>query len=59
MIGLILLLAVVGFVMWLVETKIPMDPVIAVLIRVIVIVLVIVYLLGALGVADLPIPKLR
>ena len=59
MIELILGLAVLGVILWFLETKIPMDDTIKTLIRVIVVIAVIVFLLRAFGVADFPIPRLR
>ncbi len=59
MIALLLTLVVIGVVLYLVETKIPMDDTIKVVIRVIVVVAVCLYLLSAFGVADLPVPHFR
>lgn len=54
MITLILTLAVIGVILYLIETKIPMDNTILVLIRVIVVIAVILYLMRFLGVHDFP-----
>lgn len=59
MIGLILLLVIVGVCLWLIETYIPMDPAIVVVIRVIVVVCCVLYLLSAFGVMNVPIPRLK
>ncbi len=59
MIQLILLLAVVGFIVYLITTYIPMPQVIKTVIYVIVAVVLIIYLMGVLGVGDIPIPRLR
>lgn len=59
MIGLLLVLVVIGVVLYLVETKIPMDDTIKVVLRVIVVVCVCLYLLNLFGVSDVPLPRLR
>lgn len=59
MIGLLLVLVIVGVVLYLVETYIPMDPVIKTIIRVVVVIAVCLYLLSAFGVVDVPIPRVR
>jgi hypothetical protein len=58
MIGLIVLLVLVGVGLYLVE-QIPMDPSIKVIIRVVVILCVILYLISAFGLLDIPLPRLR
>ncbi len=58
MIGLILTLVIIGVVLWLIETKIPMDDSIKVVIRVIVVIAVCLYLLKLFGVVDMPVPRL-
>ena len=57
MIGLILTLALIGLVLYLIETYIPMDPVFKTVIRVAVVVLVILWLIQAFGLADMPLPN--
>lgn len=58
MISLILGLALVGFLVYLITTYIPMaDPIKKVIIVIVVIVMVL-YVLRVLGVGDLPVPKL-
>ena len=59
MIGLILVLVIVGVCLYLVENFIPMDPVIKTVIRVIVVICLVLYLLSAFNVVDVPIPHLR
>ena len=59
MIGLILVLVVVGVVLYLVETYIPMDPVLKTIIRVVVVICVCLWLLSAFGVVDMPIPRVH
>lgn len=59
MIGLILLLVIVGVCLYLVETYIPMDPAIALVLRVVVVIGCVLYLLSAFGVMNVPIPKLK
>jgi len=59
MIALLVLLVVVGLCLYLIETYIPMDPVIKTVIRVVVVLCVVIYLLNAFGVVDMPVPRLR
>lgn len=59
MITLILGLALVGLVLYLIETYIPMDPAIKTVIRIVIVVCVIYYLVGLFGIADLPLPRVR
>ena len=59
MIGLLLVLVIVGVCLYLAETYIPMDPAIKVVIRVVVVLFLIVFLLRAFGLVDVPIPQLR
>lgn len=46
---LVLLLAVVGFVVWLITTKIPMDPTFRVIIYVVVAIVLVLWLLRKFG----------
>lgn len=55
MISVILTLVVLGLILYLVETYIPMSPPIKTVIRVIVIILLCLWLLRVFGVADIPI----
>lgn len=59
MIGFVLTVAIVGFLVWLVTTKIPMDPTIAITLQVIVVICVVLYFLRLVGFADLPLPRIR
>ncbi len=62
MISLVVTLLVVGVLLWLFETYVPMDATIKRIIQIVVIVCVIVYVLSAFGVlgrADIPVPQLR
>jgi len=59
MIALVIGLALVGLVLYLIETYVPMDPVIKTAIRIVVIICVIWYLVRLFGVADLPLPRVR
>lgn len=59
MVGLIIGLAVLGVILYLIETMIPMDATIKTLIRVVVVIAVIWYLLGLIGFVDLPLPRVR
>lgn len=59
MIALILTLAVVGLVVYLITTYIPMPPIFKTIIYVIVAIVLIVYLMRILGIADIPVPSLR
>lgn len=58
LISLILLLVVVGVVLYLIETYIPMSPPIKTVIRVVVVIVLCLYLLQ-LFVGDVPLPRLR
>ena len=59
MIELLLVLIIVGVVLYLVETYIPMDPAIKVVIRVVVVLILCLYLLRAFGITDGALPRLR
>ena len=50
LISLVVLLVVVGILLWLVNTKIPMDANIKTIINVVVIVVVVIWLLGLFGI---------
>lgn len=59
MITLILLLVVLGFGLYMLETYVPMSPPFKLLIRFVVIIFVILLLLRAFGIADVGIPRVR
>jgi hypothetical protein len=54
MIGIILTLAVVGFIVWLITTYIPMPPIFKTVIFVVVAILLLLWLVNVLGVGDMP-----
>lgn len=55
MISLVIGLALVGIILYLIETYVPMDPVIKTIIRIVVVIIVILYLVRLFGFVDLPI----
>ncbi len=59
MITLILTLALIGFVVYLITTYIPMAAPFKMIIYAIVAVCVILYLMSVFGIADLPLPRAR
>ena len=59
MIALVIGLALVGLVLYLIETYIPMDPAIKLVIRIVIVICVILYLVRLFGIADLPLPRAR
>ena len=59
MLSLILTLALVGFIVYLITTYIPMPQIFKTGILVVVAILVIIWLMQVLGVGDLPVPHLR
>lgn len=62
MLSLVIVLIIIGVLLWLVETQIPMDATIKLIIRVVVIVCVVLYILQAFGLlpfGDLPVPRVR
>ena len=58
MIGLLVLLVLVGVGLYLIQ-QIPMDPVILTVIRVVVLLCVVLYLVQAFGLLDVPLPNVR
>ena len=59
MLSLILSLALIGFIVYLITTYIPMPAIFKTGIYVIVAIVVIVWLMGVLGVSDVPVPHLK
>ena len=59
MIHLILMLALVGLIVYLIINYIPMPQIFKTVITVIVVIVVILYLMAVLGIADMPIPRVR
>ena len=57
MISAILTLALIGVIVWFIETYLPISAPIKTLIRVVVAICVIVYLMQLFGIADLPVPR--
>lgn len=59
MIELILVLVIIGVALYLIETYVPLDPVIKTIIRVVVVICIVLWLLQAFGVLNVPVPRLR
>jgi predicted membrane channel-forming protein YqfA (hemolysin III family) len=59
MIALILTLAVLGFVVWLIQTYVPMPAPFKTVIYVVVALVLILYLLSVFGIGDIPLPRAR
>lgn len=59
MLGLILSLALIGFVVYLIQTYVPMPPIFKTVIYVVVAIVVILFLMRAFGVGDIPVPQAR
>ena len=59
MIGVLLVLVIVGVVLYMVQTYIPMAPPIKTVISVVAVVFVCLWLLQVFGVSDIPVPQLR
>jgi membrane-bound ClpP family serine protease len=59
MIELIILLVIVGVCLYLIEAYVPMDPAIKTVIRVVVVLCLVLYLLSAFGILDVPVPRFR
>ena len=59
MIGLIIVLVIIGVCLYLIENFVPMDPTIKTVIRVVVVLCVVLYLLQAFGIVDVPLPRAR
>jgi predicted membrane channel-forming protein YqfA (hemolysin III family) len=59
MIALILTLALLGLVVWLITTYIPMPAPFKTIIFIVAGICVVLYLMTAFGIVDLPIPRLR
>lgn len=49
LIGILVILAIIGFLLWLVQTKIPMDATIKNIINVVVVIVVVIWLLQVFG----------
>jgi hypothetical protein len=59
MIALIITLALVGLIVYLITTYIPMPPIFKTVIYVIVAIVLILYLMRVFGIADIPLPSAR
>lgn len=59
MIGLIITLIIIGVLLWLVNTYIPMDQKIKTVINIVVIICVVLWLVNIFGLLDIPIPNYR
>lgn len=62
MISLIIVIAVAGVLVWLIESFIPMPPIFKTAIRIVAAVCLVLYILqafGLLGHADIPLPQVR
>jgi hypothetical protein len=59
MISLIVVLVIVGVCLYLIENFVPMDATIKTIIRVVVVLCLVLYLLQAFGVVDVPLPRVR
>jgi len=59
MIAVLVVLIVIGVLLWLVETYIPMAAPIKTIIRVVVVLFLCLWLLSVFGLLDLPVPRVR
>jgi hypothetical protein len=59
MIELIVLLVIVGVVLYLIEAYVPMSDPIKTVLRVVVVLCLILFLLRAFGIVDVPVPRVR
>jgi hypothetical protein len=59
MIEVVIVLVIVGVCLYLVENYVPMSPPIKTVLRVVVVLILVLFLLRAFGVADVPIPRFR
>lgn len=59
MVALLLVLVLIGVGLYVIETYVPMSPPIKTVIRVVVVICVILYLLQAFGLTDIPVPRVR
>lgn len=57
MVTFIIGLVVIGVVLWLVESYVPMSPPLKTILRVVVVLCLCVWLLNLFGIIDLPMPK--
>lgn len=59
MLSLILTLALVGLIVWLIVTYIPMPAPFRTVILVVVAICLIIWLMGMFGIGDMPVPRVR
>lgn len=59
MIELLLVVVICGVCLYLVEQYVPMSPPIKTVLRVVVVLLLVLFLLRAFGIGDIPIPRAR
>ncbi len=59
MIQLLIVLIIIGVCLYLIDAYVPMDPAIKTVIRVVVVLCLVLYLLSAFGIVDVPLPRLR
>ncbi len=59
MLWMFLQLALIGFIVWLIVTYIPMPAPMPTVITVIAVIFMILYVMRVLGIADIPVPSLR
>jgi heme A synthase len=59
MIGLLLTIALVGLIVWALVKYVPMPDAFRTIIVVVAVILLVIYLLGVLGVGDIPVPRLH
>jgi hypothetical protein len=59
MITLILLLVILGVGLYLIENYVPMAAPVKLIIRIVVIIFIVLLLLRAFGIADVPVPQVR
>lgn len=59
MISIVIYLIIVGVLLWLMNTYIPMDQKIKTIINILVVILVVLWLVNIFGLLDLPVPNYR
>ena len=59
MITVLLTLVIIGVLLYLVETHLPISPPIKLIIRIVVVLLVVLWLLQVFGIGDYPVPRFR
>jgi hypothetical protein len=59
MIGVILTIVLVGVILYLVETYVPMSPPFVTVLRIVVVVAIVLWLAQLFGLVDTPVPRVR